>query len=48
MASSRFVQVSDNGEMDRFLAQLQQLIGNADEIGPGLGDRFGLLPKNGV
>jgi DNA-binding MarR family transcriptional regulator len=33
-------------EMDRFLAQLQQLIVNAAEIGPGLGDRFGLLPKN--
>lgn len=35
-------------EMDRFLLQLQQLIANADEIGPGLGDRFGLLPKDGV
>ncbi len=34
------------GEMDRFLAQLQRLIVNADEIGPGLGDRFGLLPKD--
>jgi DNA-binding MarR family transcriptional regulator len=33
-------------EMDRFLAQLQQLIVNAAEIGPGLGDRFGLLPKD--
>ena len=33
-------------EMDRFLLQLQQLIANADEIGPGLGDRFGLLPKD--
>jgi DNA-binding MarR family transcriptional regulator len=32
--------------MDRFLLQLQQLIANADEIGPGLGDRFGLLPKD--
>jgi DNA-binding MarR family transcriptional regulator len=31
-------------ELDRFLVQLQQLIVNADEIGPGLGDRFGLLP----
>jgi DNA-binding MarR family transcriptional regulator len=31
-------------ELDRFLAQLQQLIVNAAEIGPGLGDRFGLLP----
>jgi DNA-binding MarR family transcriptional regulator len=34
------------GELDRFLAQLQQLIVNAAEIGPGLGDRFGLLPKD--
>ena len=34
------------GELDRFLAQLQQLIANAAEIGPGLGDRFGLLPKD--
>jgi DNA-binding MarR family transcriptional regulator len=33
------------GEMDHLLAQLQQLIANAAEIGPGLGDRFGLLPK---
>ena len=33
-------------ELDRFLAQLQQLIVNAAEIGPGLGDRFGLLPKD--
>jgi DNA-binding MarR family transcriptional regulator len=33
-------------EMDRFLAQLQQLIVNAAEIGPGLGDRFSLLPKD--
>jgi len=33
-------------EMDRFLLQLQQLIANAAEIGPGLGDRFGLLPKD--
>jgi len=32
--------------LDRFLAQLQQLIVNAAEIGPGLGDRFGLLPKD--
>ena len=36
------------GELDRFLLQLQQLIANADEIGPGLGDRFGLLPKDVV
>jgi DNA-binding MarR family transcriptional regulator len=35
-------------EMDRFLGQLQQLIVNASEIGPGLGDRFGLLPKDVV
>ncbi len=35
-------------EVDRFLAQLQQLIANASEIGPGLGDRFGLLPKDVV
>jgi len=33
-------------ELDRFLAQLQQLIVNASEIGPGLGDRFGLLSKD--
>ncbi len=33
-------------EMDRFLGQLQKLIVNASEIGPGLGDRFGLLPKD--
>jgi DNA-binding MarR family transcriptional regulator len=36
------------GELDRFLLQLQQLIANAAEIGPGLGDRFGLLPKDVV
>jgi DNA-binding MarR family transcriptional regulator len=35
-------------EMERFLRQLQQLIVNASEIGPGLGDRFGLLPKDAV
>jgi DivIVA domain-containing protein len=33
-------------EVDRFLAQLQQLIVNASEIGPGLGDRYGLLSKD--
>jgi DNA-binding MarR family transcriptional regulator len=33
-------------ELERFMGQLQQLIVNADEIGPGLGDRFGLLPKD--
>ena len=37
-----------DSEMDRFLLQLQQLIANAAEIGPGLGDRFGLLPKDMV
>lgn len=34
-----------DGELDRFLAQLQRLIMNAAEIGGGSGDRFGLLPK---
>ncbi len=34
------------GDLDRLLAQLQRLIVNAAEIGPGLGDRFGLLPKD--
>ena len=34
------------GELDRFLQQLQRLITNAAEIGPGLGDRFSLLPKD--
>ena len=34
------------GELERLLAQLQRLIANAAEIGPGLGDRFGLLPKD--
>lgn len=36
------------GEMDRLLEQLQQLIANASEIEPGLGDRLALLPKDGV
>ena len=36
------------GEQDRLLAHLQQIIANVSEIGPGLGDRFGLLPKDGV
>jgi len=36
------------GELDRFLAQLQQIITNVSEIRPGLGDRFGLLPNAGV
>lgn len=31
-------------EMERFQAQLQRIITNVSEIGPGLGDRFGLLP----
>jgi DNA-binding MarR family transcriptional regulator len=35
-------------EQDRFLAHLQQIIANVSEIGPGLGDRFGLLPKDVV
>src|SRR5947209_5777976 len=35
-------------EVNRFLGQLQQLIANAAEIGPGLGDRFCLLPKDVV
>jgi DNA-binding MarR family transcriptional regulator len=35
------------GELDRFLEQLQQLITNAAEIGPGSVDRFRLLlPSN--
>src|SRR6266480_6556595 len=33
-------------EMDRFLLQLQQLITNAAEVGPGLGDRFRLLSND--
>jgi DNA-binding MarR family transcriptional regulator len=36
------------GELDRLLEHLQQLITNVSEIGPGLGDRFGLLPNDGV
>jgi DNA-binding MarR family transcriptional regulator len=36
------------GEQARLLAQLQQIIANVSEIGPGLGDRFGLLPKDDV
>ncbi len=35
-------------ELDRFLLQLQQLITNAAEVGPGLGDRFRLLSNDGV
>ena len=33
------------GEQDRLQAQLQQIIANVTELGPGLGDRFGLLPN---
>jgi DNA-binding MarR family transcriptional regulator len=33
-------------DLDRLQAHLQQLIANVSEIGPGLGDRFGLLPKD--
>jgi DNA-binding MarR family transcriptional regulator len=36
------------GELEHFLAELQQLIVNAAEIGPGLRDRFGLLPREEV
>ncbi|HLZ56437.1 MAG TPA: MarR family transcriptional regulator [Ktedonosporobacter sp.] len=36
------------GELDRLLAGLQRLITNVSELGPGLGDRFGLLPKDGI
>ena len=36
------------GEQDRLQAQLQQIIANVTELGPGLGDRFGLLPKDDV
>jgi len=36
------------GDVNRLLVQLQQLIANVAEIGPGLGDRFGLLPKDVV
>jgi DNA-binding MarR family transcriptional regulator len=36
------------GELERLLAQLQQIIANVSEMGPGLGDRFGLLPKDVV
>ena len=32
-------------ELDGFLAHLRQIIVNVAEIGPGLGDRFGLLPQ---
>lgn len=32
-------------DLDRLLAQLHRIIANVTEMGPGLGDRFGLLPK---
>ncbi len=35
-------------ELDRFLLQLQQLVTNAAEIGPGLGDRFDLMSGGGT
>ncbi|HWZ20976.1 MAG TPA: MarR family transcriptional regulator [Ktedonobacteraceae bacterium] len=35
-------------ELDLLEAHLQQIIANVSEIGPGLGDRFGLLPKDVV
>ena len=36
------------GEQDRLLAGLQKIIANASQLGPGMGDRFGLLPKEVV
>ena len=36
------------GELDRFQAQLQQIIENVSEIEPGTGDCFGSLPKHVV
>ena len=33
-------------ELERLEEQLKQIIVNVSEIGPGLGDRFGLLPKD--
>ncbi len=36
------------GELDRFEAQLQQLIANVSEIVPGLDERFSLIPKDVV
>lgn len=41
----RMKQGFSEDEVDRLLANLQQLIVNVSEVGPGLGDRFGLLPK---
>ena len=35
-------------ELERLEEQLQKIIANVSEIGPGLGDRFGLLPKDVV
>lgn len=34
------------GDIDHLLGQLQKIIANVSEIGPGLGDRFGLLPRD--
>src|SRR6516164_9331087 len=36
------------GDLDRFMAQLQQLITSAAEVVPGLLDRFSLLPDAGA
>jgi DNA-binding MarR family transcriptional regulator len=36
------------GDLDRFLGQLQQLITNAAEVVPGLFDRFSLLSDAGA
>lgn len=33
-------------ELERLEEQLKQIIANVSQIGPGLGDRFGLLPKD--
>jgi DNA-binding MarR family transcriptional regulator len=35
-------------ELEHLEEQLLQIIANVSEIGPGLGDRFGLLPKDVV
>ena len=35
-------------ELERLEEQLQKIIANVSAIGPGLGDRFGLLPKDVV
>jgi hypothetical protein len=36
------------GDLDRFLTRLQQLITSAAEVVPGLLDRFSLLPDAGA